>query len=62
MKKILLPTDFSNNARNAAEYAIEMFGYNDVEYILLNTYTEIFITTDVLISIIKLLKKELKEG
>ncbi|MCO6499622.1 MAG: universal stress protein [Vicingus serpentipes] len=37
MKTILLMTDFSDNAKNAIQYAIEMFG-DKVEYILLNTY------------------------
>ena len=37
MKTILLMTDFSDNAKNAIQYAIEMFG-EEVEYILLTTY------------------------
>ncbi len=37
MKTILLMTDFSDNARNAIKYGIQVFG-NDVNYILLNTY------------------------
>lgn len=37
MKTILLMTDFSENAKNAIRYAINMFG-EEVEYLLLNTY------------------------
>lgn len=39
MKKILLPTDFSENAWNAAKYAISLFGDGECEFYLLNTYT-----------------------
>ena len=42
MKKILLPTDFSDNARNAMKYAFELFGkavYQDeVEFIVLHIH------------------------
>ena len=39
MKKILVPTDFSKNARNALEYAIELANYvGNCEITLLNTY------------------------
>jgi len=37
MKTILLMTDFSDNAKNAIQYAINMYG-EEVNYILLNTY------------------------
>ena len=37
MKTILLMTDFSDNAKNAIRYAIEMFE-DKVDYVLLNTY------------------------
>jgi len=37
MKTILLMTDFSENAKNAIKYAINMFG-EEVDYLLLNTY------------------------
>lgn len=39
MSVILIPTDFSKSSRNAAEYAIAMFG-NEQSYILLNVYEE----------------------
>jgi nucleotide-binding universal stress UspA family protein len=40
MKNILLPTDFSHCSRNAAEYAIKLFGVKDVKYTVLNTYID----------------------
>lgn len=39
VKKILLPTDFSSNARMAVDYAITLFGMEG-EYTLLNLYHE----------------------
>lgn len=41
MKKILLPTDFSDNAWNAIKYAVQLFKDNKCNFILLNTYTPI---------------------
>ncbi|MGB1031907.1 MAG: universal stress protein [Flavobacteriales bacterium] len=38
MKRILLLTDFSENAKNAIRYGINLFG-NSAEYILLHAYT-----------------------
>ena len=38
MKKIVLLTDFSANAKNAIKYGVSLFG-NSVEYILIHTYT-----------------------
>lgn len=39
MKKILIPTDFSENSWNATKYAIELFRYEECMFYLLNTYT-----------------------
>lgn len=39
MKTVLIPTDFSNAARNALKYAVSLFG-EDNKFILLNTYNE----------------------
>ena len=39
MKNILIPTDFSDNAWNAARYAIELFKDEGCVFHLLNTYT-----------------------
>lgn len=41
MKKILLPTDFSDNSWNAIKFAIELFKDQNCNFILLNTYTPI---------------------
>jgi nucleotide-binding universal stress UspA family protein len=39
MKKILLPTDFSENAWNSVQYALELFKNQKCVFYLLNTYT-----------------------
>ncbi len=39
MKNILIPTDFSENAWNATQYALEMFASETCVFHLLNTYT-----------------------
>lgn len=39
MKKILLPTDFSDNALNAIKYAVRLFKDEKCTFYLLNTYT-----------------------
>jgi len=38
MKKILLPTDFSENAWNAISYALQLFKDESCNFILLNTF------------------------
>ena len=39
MKKIILPTDFSENAYNAIRYAVELFKDEETTFYLLHTYT-----------------------
>lgn len=39
MKKILLPTDFSENSWNAIKYALQLFKNEPCKFYLLNTYT-----------------------
>lgn len=39
MKKILLPTDFSENALNAIHYALHLFKDESCAFFILNTYT-----------------------
>lgn len=46
MKKILLPTDFSENAFNAIEYALHLFKHDQCIFYLLNTYTPLFYRID----------------
>lgn len=41
MKKILLPTDFSENSWNAISYALQLFKDEECTFYLLNTYTPI---------------------
>tara|TARA_R110002051_G_scaffold32126_2_gene72386 strand:- start:7990 stop:8835 length:846 start_codon:yes stop_codon:yes gene_type:complete len=48
MKKILLPTDFSNNAWNAICYALEFFKTEKCEFQILHTYTPTFYRMDYL--------------
>ena len=39
MRRILLPTDFSENALNAIRYAVQLFRNSSCEFYLLHTYT-----------------------
>ena len=41
MKKILLPTDFSENSWNAIDFALQLFKNETCTFYLLNTYTPI---------------------
>ncbi len=41
MKRILIPTDFSENAWNAISYAMQLFINEECEFFLLNTYTPV---------------------
>lgn len=41
MKTILLPTDFSDNSRNAVEYAIQLFKQEKCKFFLLNVYSPV---------------------
>ncbi|MEX2350660.1 MAG: universal stress protein [Flavobacteriaceae bacterium] len=41
MKNIILPTDFSENAYNAIEYALQLFKDEPCTFYLLNTYTPV---------------------
>ena len=40
MKNILLPTDFSENSRNAINYALELYKMVECRFILMNAYLE----------------------
>lgn len=46
MKKILLPTDFSDNAWNAIGYALEFFKNEECAFHILHTYTPTFYRVD----------------
>lgn len=49
MKKILLPTDFSENSYNAIRYAVQLFSHEDCAFYLLNTYTPILYDNEYLV-------------
>lgn len=51
MKKILIPTDFSESAKNAINYAINIFSSDKVKFILLNSYTEPISSREILVTI-----------
>jgi len=40
MRKILIPTDFSENAMNAIRYTMELFKYDRSEFIVMHTYAD----------------------
>ncbi|WP_289021574.1 universal stress protein [uncultured Salegentibacter sp.] len=46
MKKILLPTDFSENAYNAIKYALTIYKNEECRFYLLNTYTPVLYDTE----------------
>lgn len=46
MKKVLLPTDFSQNAYNAIRYAVQLLKNEECTFYLLNTYTPILYDSD----------------
>lgn len=49
MKKILLPTDFSENSYNAIAYAVQLFAHEKCTFYLLNTYTPILYDNEYLV-------------
>ena len=58
MKNVLLTTDFSENAENAINYAINMFGIEDVQYVVLNSYQDISASSGSLVSLIDTLRND----
>ncbi|WP_299215184.1 universal stress protein [uncultured Aquimarina sp.] len=40
MRKILIPTDFSENAMNAIRYAVELFKYEKSEFLIFHAYAD----------------------
>ena len=40
MRKILIPTEFSENAMNAIKYALELFKYDRSEFIVMHTFAD----------------------
>lgn len=62
MRTILLATDFSENSKNAANYAIKLFGTNNIKYLLVNTYYEISAATTIVASMNDYLREQSLEG
>lgn len=58
MKTILLPTDFSENAANAIDYAINMYGDEEARFILMNAYNTPHAGASMLVSIEDIMHKE----
>ncbi|AOW20670.1 universal stress protein [Urechidicola croceus] len=50
MKKILLPTDFSDNSWNAIKYALQLFKDEKCAFYILNTYTPIIYNMEYMMS------------
>src|SRR5690606_18909364 len=48
MRKILVPTDFSDNAMNALKYALELFKYEISEFFIMHAYAETIYSDKVL--------------
>ena len=50
MRKILIPTDFSENAMNAITYAIDLFKYEISQFIIMHAYQDEIYANEALIS------------
>jgi len=62
MAKILVPTDFSSNSLNAARYAVQLYGTEGNEFIVLNSFMMPRGAASTMWSIDDLLAKEAHEG
>ena len=58
MKKIVIPTDFSENAFNALKYAAELFRHDQCEFFLLHAYADEVYANDITSEDILLKNKE----
>ena len=38
MRKVLIPTDFSENAMNAIKYAMELFKYDRTDFYIMHAF------------------------
>ncbi|WP_106793403.1 universal stress protein [Aquimarina sp. Aq78] len=59
MRKILIPTDFSENAMNALRYAVEFFKYERCDFFVLHAYADEVYNHNTLVS--RKIFNELKE-
>lgn len=64
MRKILIPTDFSENAMNAIRYAVELFKYEKSEFLIFHSYADEVYDHNTLVSrlIFEELKKEIHQN
>jgi len=62
VRKVLLTTDFSENANEAIEYALMLFDNESVEYYLLNSYSLLHNIPETLISLEDILQEQSKKG
>lgn len=58
MKRILLPTDFSENAFNASGYALQLFAEDECTFYLLHTYTPVATNAGMLVNTYSALQLE----
>ena len=58
MEKILLPTDFSENSKNAIRFAIKLFAFSESYHILLHSYDVPAGSSTMLVSVKDIMKKE----
>jgi nucleotide-binding universal stress UspA family protein len=58
MKRILLPTDFSENAFNASSYAVQLFAEDECTFYLLHTYTPVATNAGMLVNTYSALQLE----
>ena len=67
MRKILLPTDFSENSMNAINYAVDLFKYDICDFYFMHAYqddiyaNEVLLTRETLDSIIAINSKKSEE-
>jgi len=61
MKKILIPTDFSDTAHHAARYAMEFLGHREVHYVLFHVHNFSNLRNRTLAESEELLKKEMEQ-
>lgn len=58
MKKVLIPTDFSESAKNAFDYAVKLLGSEAYSFILMNSYASNSSGGGMLVSMDDVLEKE----
>lgn len=62
MKNILCPTDFSKNAKNALDFALEIAKINKAKIILFNAYQLPYNRADMMVSVLGILKEDSEAG